>query len=171
MNSVFLVTNTLLYTSRVVILSFDAMAIDQQLHLNINSDEVDGFIDLGPQLGRRAAIASNVLVFMVKSVTTKWKQTIGHFFIGPSLHWSSLQQLVMNALHLCHDVGLTVLAVVCDQESSQCRLWKELHVTPQVPGFQHPVTKQMVFVVPDPVHLLKGIRNNLMNHRVVVSDQ
>lgn len=146
------------------------MAIDQKLHLNANSDEVDGFVDLGPKIGRRGVIAANVLVFMVKSVTTKWKQTIGHFFIGPNLDWRSLNKLVMDAISSCHDVGLTVLAVICDQESSQCRLWKELNVTPQRPGFCHPLTGEMVYVLPDPVHLLKGIRNNLMRHRVVVSD-
>jgi len=60
--------------SRVVILTFDAMAIDPTLRLNMAKDEVDGFIDLGPDHGRRAIVASNVLAFMVRSVTTKWKQ-------------------------------------------------------------------------------------------------
>ena len=145
------------------------MNIEQKLHLNSNTDEVDGFFDIGGRFGRRPIVATNVLVFMVKSITTKWKQTIGHFFIGPTLQWDGLRKIVMEALIFCNDVGLTVVATVCDQESSQCRLWKELGVTPQTPGFPHPVTRDTVYVVPDPVHLLKGIRNNLMKYPIVVS--
>lgn len=66
---------------RVVILTFDAMAIDGALRLNKAKDEVDGFIDLGKDHGRRAIVASNVLAFMVRSVTTKWKQVSGSYLL------------------------------------------------------------------------------------------
>lgn len=159
----------LLLFFRIVVLTFDAMAIDQRLDLCVAKDEVDGFIDLGLDLGRQPVVATNVLVFMVRCITTKWKQTIGYFFTGPSLQWTKTRELVMAALKYCSDVGLTVLGVICDQESSQTRLWRELGVTPSNPGFKDPVTGDFVFVLPDPVHLLKSIRNNLMNHPVEVS--
>ena len=59
---------------RVAILTFDAISIDQALKLNVAMDEVDGFVDFGGTHGRRGLVASNVLVFMLKSATTKWKQ-------------------------------------------------------------------------------------------------
>ena len=57
------------------------MAIDGALRLNKAKDEVDGFIDLGKDHGRRAIVASNVLAFMVRSVTTKWKQVSGSYLL------------------------------------------------------------------------------------------
>ena len=151
---------------RVVILTFDAMSIDQRLQLNTAKDQIDGYVDYGTQ--RLPMVASNVLVFMVRGVTSKWKQVIGHFFIGPSLDWKTLKVFVMKGLTYCTDIGLTVISVVCDQESSQRRLWRELGVSATAPGIHHPVTGNLVYVLPDPVHLLKGIRNNLMNHPVQV---
>ncbi len=59
---------------RVGILTFDAMSIDQAVKLNVAKDEVDGFVDLGRTFGRHGTVASNVLVFMLRSATTKWKQ-------------------------------------------------------------------------------------------------
>ena len=75
----------------------------------------------------------------------------------------------MDALHYAHDIGMKVIAVVCDQESSQARLWRELHVSPQRPFVLHPVTGEEVYIMPDPVHLLKSIRNNFINHAIQVS--
>ena len=75
----------------------------------------------------------------------------------------------MDALEYAHDVGLKAIAIVCDQESSQARLWRELRVSPQAPWILHPLTGENVYIVPDPVHLLKSIRNNLMNHPIQVS--
>ena len=144
------------------------MAIDATLQLNPSKDEVDGFADLG-RLGRQSFVASNVLVFMIRSITTKWKQLIGYFLTGPSIRWHQLRSLVMDALRYCASVCVKVIAVVCDQEASQTRLWREMEVSPENPGFQHPTTGDVVFVLPDPVHLLKSIRNNLMNHAVQVS--
>ena len=76
----------------------------------------------------------------------------------------------MAALRYTHEVGLHTIAVIRDQETSQTRLWRELEVTPQNPGIRHPVTGGIVFIMPDPVHLLNGIRNNLINHPIQVNN-
>lgn len=57
---------------RVVILTFDAMAIHKFLRYNQQSDEVDGFVDFGKT--REQVVSSNALVFMIRSMTSKWKQ-------------------------------------------------------------------------------------------------
>lgn len=75
----------------------------------------------------------------------------------------------MAALKYTNDVGLKTIAIVCDQESSQTRLRRELKVTANNPLIHHPATGEPVFIMPDPVHLLKSIRNNLMNHPIQVS--
>ena len=53
---------------RVVILTFDAMSIDQRLQPNTAKDQIDGYVNYGTQ--RLPMILSNVLVFMVRGVTT-----------------------------------------------------------------------------------------------------
>ena len=63
---------------------------------------------------------------------------------------------------------MTVVAIVCDQETNQMRLMKELGVTPQSPFLVHPTGGQRIAVIPDPPHLLKNLRNNLMKYDIEV---
>ena len=143
------------------------MAIWQGLALNQQTNEVDGYVDLG-HLGREPIVASNALTFVVRSITTKWKQPIGFFLTQGSLGWRKLQDLLLEALAYCHEAGIVVTAVVCDQETSQTRLWREMGVTPDEPSIPHPSTGGKVYYLPDPVHLLKSLRNNFMNYNIQV---
>jgi hypothetical protein len=80
-----------------------------------------------------------------------------------------LKGMLYEALHYCKKANLTVVAIVCDQEASQTRLFKELGVTPQSPFLVDPNGPQNIAVILDPPHLLKNFRNNLMKYDIVVS--
>lgn len=152
---------------RTVCLCFDAMAIDECLQYDPQSDIIEGFSDLGNNR-RSKALASHVLVFMIRGATKKWKQIIGYFLYKASLPWVTLRSLLYSALHFCAQSGLKVISVVCDQESSQMRLWKELGVTPSRPFLVDPANGHKITIIPDPPHLLKNLRNNLMKYDIHV---
>lgn len=152
---------------RTVCLCFDAMAIDECLQYSKQFDLVEGFADLGNEQ-RSKAVASHALVFMIRGATRKWKQVIGYFLYDASLSWSILQTLLYSALQFCAESGLKVICVVCDQESSQMKLWRELGVSPSTPYIVDPDKGHKICVLPDPPHLLKSLRNNLMKHDIQV---
>jgi hypothetical protein len=55
-------------------------------------------------------------------------------------------------------------------ESRQVKcLFSGFSVTPAVPFFAHPITKEPIFAHFDPPHLFKCIRNNFMNYDILVS--
>jgi len=144
------------------------MAIDESLHYNPQLDIIEGFADFGNNQ-RSKSVASNVLVFMIRGASKKWKQVIGYFFYEASLPWTMLQSLLYSALEFCAESGLKVIAVVCDQETSQVKLWRELGVSPLKPFLIDPTNGQKISIIPDPPHLLKNLRNNLMRYDIQVS--
>ena len=123
------------------------MTIAEGLHYNPQVDFVEGFCDFGG--GRRSKkIASHALVFMVRGATKKWKQVIGYFLYAGSLSWSSLKDMVDQALRYCSEANLTVVAIVCDQETSQMRLLKEVGVTHESPYITDSSSGHKVAVIP-----------------------
>ena len=145
------------------------MSINDSLKYSRQKDVVFGFADFG-QEERTKDIATHALVFMVRGVGRKWKQIIGFFLYKTSIPWDRLKQLLYKGLEFCHEARLTVVAVICDQETNQVRLWRELGVTINHPLILHPSDKSPVAIIFDPPHLLKNARNNLKNHDIEVSD-
>ena len=69
---------------------------------------------------------------------------------------------------LAFDIGLCVKSVIFDQGASNQKLVKLLDVTVETPFF---VMMTKVFVLFDPPHLLKSVRNNLKNHDFLLDDK
>lgn len=83
-----------------------------------------------------------------------------------------LKQLVRNVIHCCQEIGLTVVATVCDQGSTNqtainmlLRETREhlLQSEHDNPYFGFIENNQEIIPLFDVPHLLKGIRNNLLN--------
>jgi hypothetical protein len=79
------------------------------------------------------------------------------------------EELLMEALRRAHDIGINVVAVVCDMDTSQQKMASNLGVTEERPFFPHPSTGQPVFFIFDPPHLVKCTRNNLVNYDIEFS--
>lgn len=62
------------------------------------------------------------------------------------------------------------MCTICDLDPQQQRLSRLLEVTAGHPFFNHPVTGEPVFFLYDPPHLLKSLRNALVNHDIEFSD-
>lgn len=65
---------------RVCGITFDAMHIKQTLQYDQCNDCVEGMEDLG-QHGKSSKPANYAMVFMLKGLVKKWKQTLGYFFM------------------------------------------------------------------------------------------
>jgi Transposase protein len=136
---------------KVGVLAMDEMSIDQAYGMDVEEEQVFG--------GEK-----NALVISVRGLFSSWKQIIYYDFKG---HLD--KKFIMEVLIQLHNAGITVVAVVTDMGSHNQGLWKELGICKVRNGkinktsFSHPATKTNIWVFPDFPHLLKLLRNHLLD--------
>ncbi|GFS27409.1 transposable element P transposase [Elysia marginata] len=153
---------------RLCILVFDEMSLKCSLNYNVERDYVEGLEDFGMACGRTEKASNHATVFMARGLMAKWKQPFGYFLSHSTIKPAILHRVLMTAIEKLKSLDLTVKAVICDQGSNNCSVFRNLGVTPEKPYFQH--LESEVLVIFDPPHLLKNIRNNLMKHSFFTSD-
>ncbi|GFN84221.1 transposable element p transposase [Plakobranchus ocellatus] len=139
-------------------LVFDEMSIKEVVCYDPKHDVVQGFEDYA-HLGRSRYIANHACVFMARGLTANWKQPFGFVFSSGTVKDVLLKQLIFIAITELEQIGLCVKAVICDQGSNNMAVTKSLGVSSATPYFMHNGTHY--FVIYDPPHLIKSIRNNL----------
>ena len=150
------------------VLMFDEMALKSNLLYNKAKDCIDGFEDYG-ELGRTHVEADHALVFMARGITRNWKQPLGYFLVSGSVKPTVLQSLVHICLSRLSEAGLFVTTIVCDQgPTNRCFLEKLEKVSVEQPYLIHDYRN--IFVLYDPPHLLKNIRNNLKKKGFIWND-
>ena len=133
-------------------------------------DEVFGFEDFGPQHGKTKIPANHALVFMIRGITTKWKQVLGFTLACEVTKSEILCELMQTCLRALEDVGLQVIACVCDLGSCNNKMIsKLLHVTANQPFFN--LDGKKYFMIYDIPHLLKCLRNNLLKYDFLVDNK
>eukprot|EP00745_Piridium_sociabile_P001644 TRINITY_DN11012_c0_g1_i1.p1 TRINITY_DN11012_c0_g1~~TRINITY_DN11012_c0_g1_i1.p1 ORF type:complete len:747 (+),score=148.19 TRINITY_DN11012_c0_g1_i1:561-2801(+) len=153
------------YEKRVT-LSLDGMAVTKALSYNHNKDELVGFVNCG-EYHRSDDIADQAIVLMIRGLTLKWKQVIGYFIAKHNLTTQTLQAIISDAVSALTQIGLHVDVIVMDQESSQWKWIKDRNVDLGKPYVLHDNVQS--FVVPDPPHLIKNLRNNFTSKDIIFS--
>ena len=143
-----------------ITLALDGMTLTQALEYNKNSDEVSGFVNCG-KYGLSPTVANQGILLMVRGLTLKWKQIIGFFISKHNLNTSVLGQIISDAVSELKQIGFYVDGIVMDQESSQWKWVGSMRVSPDTPWVVHSQVKS--FIIPDPPHLIKNLRNNFMD--------
>lgn len=76
------------------------------------------------------------------------------------------------AITLLHDINVSVLAVTCDGLSTNFAMAKEfganIAVDNMKPYFAHPVTGNNVYIILDPCHMIKLVRNMFSTYKNLV---
>jgi hypothetical protein len=150
---------------RDCVLIFDELALKTNFVYNKANDCLDGFEDFD-NLGRTKLQADHALVFMLRGVARKWKQPLGYFLVSGSVKPQMLQNLVHSCLSKLELSNLHVVSLICDQGPTNRSFLEKLeNVSVQQPFILH--SNRPIFVIYDPPHLLKNIRNNLKKHGFV----
>jgi hypothetical protein len=158
--------DTMLENEKCCVLTFDGMALKSKLQYVESQDVIAGFLDLDEFGDRSAEVAKQALQYMVRGISTRWKQPLGHFFGGTVVKAETLKDMTMKAVSLLEDIGLSVMAVVCDQEASHRVLYNLLGATNDEPWFKSQRDNK-VYVLYDIPHLIKNLRNNLLNYDII----
>ncbi|KAE9521578.1 hypothetical protein AGLY_018042 [Aphis glycines] len=70
-------------------------------------------------------LASEVLVFLVVSLTKRFKCPIAYFFVN-KINSSALSSLVTSAIIKLHEIGIRIWSVICDGAPSNVQCFKKL---------------------------------------------
>ncbi|RZB39152.1 Tnp P element domain containing protein [Asbolus verrucosus] len=144
------------------------ISLQPSLFYNLSEDRMDGLEDDGAY--RTTKIADHAMVLMLKGVSKKWKQPIAYFFTENGMKSLNVAKYIKAAIHEVQAIGLKVVATMCDRfnkptinllvEESRSELAKkgEQHQT-----YSFFINGREVMPLYDPPHLLKGIRNNMLN--------
>eukprot|EP00745_Piridium_sociabile_P013933 TRINITY_DN20534_c0_g2_i1.p1 TRINITY_DN20534_c0_g2~~TRINITY_DN20534_c0_g2_i1.p1 ORF type:complete len:764 (-),score=172.59 TRINITY_DN20534_c0_g2_i1:134-2425(-) len=143
-----------------VTLSLDGMALTKSITYDKHKDKLVGFVNCG-EYRKTTDIADQGVVVMIRGLTLKWKQVLGYFVTKHNLAGPTLQSIIADAVKSVTGVGLFVDAIVMDQESTQWRWIKDMGVSVDRPFTFHDGVQS--FVIPDPPHLIKSLRNNFMS--------
>ena len=142
-------------------LIFDEMSIAQKK--DFNGTAIFGYVDHGGQLlDDPTILAKRALVFLLCPMNKSWKVPIAYFMVS-TLNQRQLKDLIFKALCQCAQVGMDVHNLVFDGCPTNFALCASLGCNftsdPPVTSFTHPTSNHVVNVMPDPVHMLKVVRN------------
>lgn len=155
---------------RHCILVFDEMAIAPSCTFNASKDLIEGFVDNGQD--RENIFCDHVLVFMIRGVVKKYKQPVWFSYAAGTTKTSSLKNQIKSVVQKLTNTGLIITATVCDQGATNLAAINSLindtsahysSTNTNYTGGFFVVDREKIYVLYDPPHLLKGIRNNLLN--------
>lgn len=145
--------------SELCLVAFDEMAIKESVVYNPERDEVEGFEDFGVK-GKTQYIANHATVFLVRGLVYKWKQTVGYVLSSGPINSNVLHGLLLECLDNVQTAGLDVKVIIADQGSNNRSMFERYcGATANKPYFEH--NGKQIFIMYDPPHLLKNVRNNL----------
>ena len=143
-------------------LVLDEMTIKTLLQYEPDRDRISGFADCG-HLGTTLDFGNQALVFMVTGIFSNWKQSVSYVISNEATKAGFIHSLVSDCLQRLELAGLKVKLVICDQGPSNQSLFANfLQVSASKPYFT--INGNKVFVMWDPPHLLKSVRNMLHLH-------
>ena len=146
---------------KLCVLLVDEISLKEGLNYNESKDMVEGLEDFG-LLGRTKQTANQGLVFMVRGLTTNWKQPIAYFFAQGTTPEANLATLLRQCIRKLFDMGLTVKVCIGDQGVGNRGAFNILGISETRPYIE--MNNQKVYFMYDPPHLLKSVRNNLQTH-------
>ncbi|KAL4126559.1 hypothetical protein QTP88_010780 [Uroleucon formosanum] len=136
------------------------MAIKKYVEYNKSLDEVEGFEDLG-SLGRSNKPGSHALVVTIRGLYINWKIPLSYYFTGSGVKGDSLVLIIKECVQKILELGFLPSAIICDQGTQNRRMFSILGGSENEPFAM--ICDQKLFLIYDMPHLIKSVRNNLLN--------
>lgn len=150
--------DTMNETDKICSIVFDEMTLKENLFYNSQLDSIEGLQDLGMCAGRSKFAANQAAVFMVRGLASKWKQPIAFFLSSGPVRNHELKSLVFECIRKVRAIGLKPMVFLCDQGSNNRSAISSFDVSVEQPYFS--VDNERVYVMYDPPHLIKNVRNH-----------
>ena len=104
-------------------------------------------------------VANSALVLMARGTTENWKQPLGHLLVYEACPSEKIKSTLFETIDEVTSLGLHVKGIISDLGSNFQKLVHGLNIIPNQPWFTYKGRNLY-----DPPHLIKAIRNNIMNY-------
>lgn len=154
---------------KLCILLFDEVALAPHFDYSKRRDCITGFVDDGEN--RKRKIADHSLVFMIRGIFRNYKQPLAYTFCASTTSAMEIVTQLKTIIRKLKSIGLEVLATVCDQGATNVSAinWlinetrtSYLRKSKEIKYKIFEIDGNEVVPLYDPPHLIKGIRNNLL---------
>lgn len=154
---------------KLVNLLFDEVSLAAGVEFKAATGKIIGFEDFGDH--RNKTLADHALVFMIKGIKSKSKQPICFTFCKGITKANDLKNIITRVIKEINSTGLKVIATICDQAATNVRVVRQLLAETREKylrkGMEYyskafEIENSKIFPLFDTPHLLKGVRNNLL---------
>lgn len=135
------------------------------MEYNSSDDLVEGYEDLG-ELGRRNRIGNSALVVLVRGLHHNWRIPLGYFVSKGPVAAILLKDIIKIVMLKLIQMSFEPMALVCDQASNNRKALILLGATLNSPKID--IGGFTIYTVYDAPHLVKSLRNNLMNTKLQI---
>ena len=155
---------------RNCVLVFDAMSIKSNLLYDKHKDCIKGLVSEGYGTCQNQ-IATYALVIMVRGLASNWKFVVGYIFINNTIIPFKLKCLIDRVVITLECKGFHIHGCVMDLEVNQQSFCKKYGQGDLKNWISHPSDVNRKFwIIFDPPHLLKCIRNNFTKYAIQFVD-
>ncbi|CAK1598210.1 unnamed protein product, partial [Parnassius mnemosyne] len=150
---------------------FDEVQLSAHLNFVASNDEIEGFVKAdGPP-----KFADHALVVMLRGICASWRQPVAYYFCQGTTPAATLKHILKDMVKKVFESGLKPLAFICDQGATSQRALKDLQEETKRHCFQNNIKfdgsiligASNLSVIYDPPHLIKGLRNNMLNKNLI----
>ena len=112
-------------------------------------------------------VASTALCFMVKSLSSSYKDMVAMYPIK-NLRAESQKACFDEVMALPHGIGFNVIGIFVDNALANRQFFKEFLCGGELKeSVVHPFTRGQMFLIFDPTHIIRNIYNNFLSKRVL----
>jgi hypothetical protein len=148
---------------RICVLCIDEMALKCNLFYSYGNDEIIGIED--DSIKKTNNPATSAVVPLARGIKSGWKQPLGYMFSVNNCSAQQCKKLLHKFIKKMSYIGLKVVGLITDMRTTYIQLSHLLGVAKENPAFT--LGNKKLFYFFDPPHLLKAVRNNLLQNVIL----
>jgi len=117
---------------RICILMVDEMQLKSRLKMDKGLRQYVGFVSpqtVGEKVDKAGnELASHALVFMLRGLTSSWKQTVAYLYTGYSINKEHYWAFTQQVIEASEKFGLKIQAVTTDMGPNNTALWNKIGI-------------------------------------------
>jgi hypothetical protein len=158
---------------KLCVLLFDEMQLKAHVEMDQGLRRVVGYVSPELQPTSDKELATHAMVFMLRGLTSSWKQTVAYLFTGASTKREPLWNFAKQVISVSEAAGFRIQAVISDMGPTNTGLWNHVGIESSrktiSPTIEHPCSAdRLLYFMADPPHLLKNLWNCVLTHRITL---
>lgn len=157
-------------------LVFDEMNIRKQVYWCWHKEDYAGFVNYGQDPNTQTnIIAKQAIVFILNGLNASFEFPLAYYFID-TLNKNQRRDLISEIVTAVSKCGVKITNITFDGYSSNVPMCSLLGANLDVssesfqPYFLNPINNERIYIIMDPCHAEKLVRNTLANRQILYDD-